>query len=189
MIYIVGKLWILALICHRAIEIWRILLAVRFLGTRPDCFVRMIRFFVLPFPNIFRLSVQFQRRAVCLKCETKTLKNPTESNSELAANLKWELLVSSLPTHHSLSFSLSAKLFVFSKASNKLYVKSKCAIVPHGFFFFSESAKVYWQHLVSHSLFPSKTKIGFSQTFYYDKYLSGFLPLQIIEHFCKSLSR
>ena len=47
MIYIVGKLWILALIWHRAIEIWRILLAVRILVTRPDCFVRMIRFFVL----------------------------------------------------------------------------------------------------------------------------------------------
>ena len=47
MIYIVGKLWILALIWHRAIEICRILLAVRILVTRPDCFVRMIRFFVV----------------------------------------------------------------------------------------------------------------------------------------------
>ena len=47
MIYIVGKLWILALIWHRAIEIWRILLAVRILVTRPDCFVRMIWFLVL----------------------------------------------------------------------------------------------------------------------------------------------
>ena len=47
MIYIVGKLCILALIWHRAIKIWRILLAVRILGTRPDCFVRMIWFLVI----------------------------------------------------------------------------------------------------------------------------------------------
>ena len=53
MIYIVGKLWIWALIWHRAIEIWRILLAVRILVTRPDCFVRMIWFLVLMLYFIF----------------------------------------------------------------------------------------------------------------------------------------
>ena len=69
MIYIVGKLWILALIWHRAIEIWRILLAVRFLGTRPDCFVRMIRFFVL---TMIYIDQQIDPRR---QNETKALQN------------------------------------------------------------------------------------------------------------------